>query len=244
MLPGRLRISLTSYAPRFDCLHKTLRSLLCQTIEPDELTLWIAHGDRHLLPHDVLLLADFGVTIRFCEDIRSYKKIIPALLEDQDCFIITADDDVCYPTNWLANFVESYHADNKTVLCQRAHRIRLSPRGNPLPYAEWIHDVAADQPSCLTFATGIGGVFYPPNVFHREVCNESIFMNLCPTADDVWLYWMARLQGARIQRIKGPRRFTTWKGSQDDALWIENVKGRANDRQIDKLVERFGFPIA
>jgi len=80
-LPGVLVVSLTSYPPRFGTLPLTLRSLLRQTVKPDHLILWIAPADFPLLPRSVTGLQACGLDLRVTEDIKSYKKIIPALDE-------------------------------------------------------------------------------------------------------------------------------------------------------------------
>ncbi|WP_155272817.1 FkbM family methyltransferase, partial [Bordetella hinzii] len=65
---------------------------------------------------------------------------------------------------------------------------------------------------------------------------------LCPTADDIWLYWMIRL-ARRTVRVVGPRMdLKTWTGSQDGSLWHQNLLQHGNDAQITKMVARYGFP--
>ena len=48
------------------------------------------------LPRDLLKLRSFGLTIDWCENLRSYKKLIPAIEKYPDDIIVTADDDVFY----------------------------------------------------------------------------------------------------------------------------------------------------
>src|SRR5579864_6248399 len=93
-LPGTLVVSLTSYPPRFPTVALTLRCLLTQSIKPDHVILWIAHADEARLPPEVLALRALGLEIRSTEDLRSFKKIVPALRDFPDAFIVTADDDV------------------------------------------------------------------------------------------------------------------------------------------------------
>ncbi len=42
-----------------------------------------------------------GLTIDWCEDIKSYKKLIPTLKKYPDAIIVTADDDLIYDNKWL-----------------------------------------------------------------------------------------------------------------------------------------------
>jgi len=100
-LPGQLIVSLTSYPPRFATLDKTIKCLLRQTVKPDAIVLWIASGDRSKLPDAVTRLERDGLTIACCDNLRSYKKIIPALERYPNAFIVAADDDLYIWPTWL-----------------------------------------------------------------------------------------------------------------------------------------------
>lgn len=158
-LPGELILSLTSYSARFTRLPLTLKCLLTQSVSPDRTILWIAEADRGHLPPGVLALQRHGLEIRFCDDLRSYKKIIPALEAFPAAFIVTADDDIYYPRTWLEDLLNAREGDNtKTVICHRAHRIVLGANGSPLPYDAWQQKTRDRGPSPLVFPTGSGGV--------------------------------------------------------------------------------------
>ncbi len=239
-LPRSLTVSLTSYPPRFPTLALTLESLLAQSVAPDRIELWIADGDYAAIPDSVARLQLFGITIRTCEDLRSYKKLIPALKLRSDALIVIADDDVYYPRDWLRTLTNAYRPGRREVICTRAHRIRVGADALPLPYAQWDFVVNAADPSPLLFPTGIGGVLYEPEIFHPDVTRSEIFAELCPVADDVWFYWMAACNGARFRVIGPPRRCVTWLRSQRIALARVNHTG--NDAQIRNMIERYGFP--
>ena len=98
-------VSLTSYDLRINDVKYAIYSLLNQNFPPDKLILWLDEDSfpqrEENLPHDLLELRDFGLTIDWCENLRSYKKLIPALEKYPDDIIITADDDIFYRPNWL-----------------------------------------------------------------------------------------------------------------------------------------------
>jgi hypothetical protein len=217
-----------------------LRSLLAQSVQPDSLLLWIARADFPLLPDDVIRLQSDGLVIRTCEDLKSYKKIIPALESGGDDFLVIADDDVYYPRNWLREIVGAYRPDEKEVLCGRAHRIMLDSRGMPLPYAQWKGEVPPGEPSNLLFPTGVGGVLYSPGIFHPDVTRTELFLRLCPTADDIWLYWMAALNGARFRKVGPQKQFVGWLDSQSVALFL--INSESNDVQIANMISQYGIP--
>ena len=237
--PRPLIVSLTSYPARFDMLHLTLKSLLCQTVRADRVILWIATGDANTLPRNVLCLQEAGLEIRHCEDWRSYKKIIPALFAFPESDIVTADDDVYYWPTWLAELLSTSDIHPNDVIAHRVHRITMANR-EIKSYREWELSLNDPCPNPLNFATGIGGVLYPNGCFHSDVTRVDDFLHYCPTADDVWLYWMVRRNG-RLERHSGtletPR---PWNGSQDSALW--KINKRANDEQIRSMIKAYGLP--
>ncbi len=241
-LPARLIVSLTSYPPRFATLHLTLRCLLDQTVRPDAVVLWVDEGAIAQLPGPVLSLRDAGLAIEAGPDVGSYGKIVSALQADPAAFIVTADDDAYYPADWLAALVASVRPGKPEVICHRAHRVELGSDRLPLPYNRWDVDLRKPEASRRVFPTGVGGVLFPPGIFHHEVVNRDLYAGLCPTADDLWLYWMALRQGAIFRKIGRHRHVPLWPGSQKVSLHQINVAGRGNDRQMARLIEHFGFP--
>ncbi len=243
-LQNKLIISLTSYPKRFPILPLTLRSLLAQTIKTDRIIIWIAHEDRPQITHEIKEFTKAGIDIWFCEDIKSYKKIIPTLEKFRDSYIVTADDDIYYPPTWLEELVESWKKHKKDVIAHRVHQIKLDEQGNPLPYRKWKWQYSdSNQPSPLNFQTGVEGVLYPPNCFHQDVLRKDIFQKLCPSADDIWLYWMLRLND-KIVRPTGERhKLISWPGSQREALWKNNMYKSGNDEQIKAMIKEYGIPI-
>jgi hypothetical protein len=243
-LPAPLIVSLTSYPARFPTLPLTLKCLLSQTVNPDRVILWIAHEDKDALTTEIHKLRKDGLEVKFCEDLKSYKKIIPTLKLEPGAFIVTADDDTYYPSTWLEEFVVAFNDDVKDVLCQRSHQIRLNEEGNPRPYVEWDYVANKTETSSLSLPTGNGGILYPPGIFHPDVLKAEIFNELCPRADDVWLYWMVRLEGGKYRKVGPERVYWAWPDSQSSALWLGNVTTAegGNDSQIQAMVEKFGFP--
>ena len=244
-LPAPVLISLTSHPPRFSTLHLTIKSLLAQSVKADEILLWIADEDIALLPCSVLELQPAGLRIRSCPNLRSYKKIIPLLRERPNCYILIADDDVYYYSNWLKDLLKEYRPGRSEVLCHRAHGIRVNDNGLPLPYREWKSELRTKSCSRLVFPTGVGGVLYPPRSFHADVTREDLFSTLCPTTDDIWLFWMASLKGAVFRRVDGPANFPSWTGSQTFTLHQFNAgRGGGNDVQMSQMLCHYGFPAA
>lgn len=234
-----LVVSLTSYPPRFPTLHLTLRSLLLQRLQPTRVTLWIAFEDAKRLPAAVTELQADGLEIRLCEDIKSYKKIIPALEAEPEAILVTADDDIYYWADWLQELLDQSQKHPRDVIAHRVHRIALV-QDRIGTYREWQQCIPDQEVAASNFATGIGGILYPPGSLHPEVTNRQKFMHLCPNADDVWLYWMARRNGRLVRRSATKKWPCPWQGSQEVALWKENRT--QNDVQITSMMEAYGLP--
>jgi hypothetical protein len=241
-IDGPLIVSLTSYPPRFRTLAYTLKSLLTQSLKADRIILWIAHEDRAALPKNVLDLEQSSLEIAYCEDLRSYKKIVFALEAHPNGFVAIADDDTYYWHDWLAGLVEAYDPKRRRIPCYRAHRIALTSDQRPADYMTWQHNIHAPEASPLIFATGMGGVLYPPHCLHPDVLSVETFRRLAPTADDVWLYWMGRRAGSVFYKVGPLRRFHNWSGSQDVSLYDSNaINNNANDVQIRAMIDAYGW---
>lgn len=241
-LPNKLIVSLTSWHKRFDTLHLTLECLLNQTIKADKIILWIAETERHLIPESVISLGVSGIDIRYCEDIKSYKKIVPTLIEEPGSFIVTADDDLAYGPDWLEKIISSWNGDYKTVVANRAHKIRLDKSNNPIEYKDWQWNyLESSDISNLIFPTTGYGVLYPPNCFHSDVLNSKLFEELSPNADDIWLFWMCRLNGVKFKVVGEKETLREWKGTSDAGLWQTNLLKGDNDRYIKSMIAHYGF---
>lgn len=236
-----LVVSLTSYPPRYPTLHLTLQSLLLQSYVNRRVVLWIAHQEMDLLPPRVLALTAHGLEIVACENTRSFKKLLPALKAYPDTTIVTADDDLYYWPEWLQQLVDTAAAAPGDIIAHRIHRIRHSAAGLPLPYREWEIDSKNDESSVLNFPTGNGGILYPAGALGPLVHDREAYSRLCPSADDIWFYWMGRLNGVRYRRAVTGEDLHDWQGSQAAALSIDNVGAYANDQQIRAMIDRYGY---
>lgn len=235
-------VSLTSYPPRFPTLHLTLKSLLMQSYTDQKVVLWVADKDAAALPASVTDLRQWGLEIGTCDDIRSYKKLIPTLEKYGPVTVVTADDDIYYWTTWLAELVAVWQSSNgKEIIAHRRHRIAHGPNGLPLPYSQWKFEATETDSSVLNFPTGIGGVLYPAGIFTNEVLDRAAFTQLCPFGDDIWFYWMGRTNGATFRGVPNQRYIHNWRGSQGAALWLSNIGESRNDTQIKAMIDAYGY---
>lgn len=198
-------VSLTSYPARINAIRWTILSLLNQSYKPNRIVLWLASSQfprqESDLPLQLIALKKYGLEICWTEDFRSYKKLVPALRMFPCAIIVTADDDVIYPTFWLELLINSYREFPTCVHCHRAHKIQLSSNGTPMPFLKWRYESNGDIPSFLNFLTGVGGVLYPPGSLDPQVLDVECFKKIAPTCDDHWFWAMAVKNGTRIRIV-------------------------------------------
>lgn len=190
-------VSLTSYGERVsNSAALAVFSILKQNLSPYAVVLWLDKfkWNDNNLPKSIKYLKKNGLTVKYCKDIRSYTKLLPALNEYPDKCIVTVDDDVYYSKDMLSELVNVHIKNPDAICCLHFCVIRLADNGSLLPYYEWeeCHVVPNERiiDQRFIFPQGYGGVLYPVNVFDESVHDVKHAMELCPTADDVWFYCM------------------------------------------------------
>ena len=245
-LPAKLFVSLTSYPARFGSLHLTVKSLLDQTVKPDQIILWLDECARDTLPLAVKQLQGDLFSVQTCTDMRSFTKIVPALLRFPDAFIVTVDDDVYYPDHCLERLIKAFDPAEPTIVYHRGHRTRRSSDGSLAPYRTWdrrVDDRASLLPSIDVFPTGVGGVLYPPGSLPSATTNARLLTRLSPTCDDTWLYFMWRQTSWKAKRVPGPRpKLLEWPASQDQKSLKVFHRGGMKDQHLKDMSDFFGVP--
>ena len=240
-------VSLTSYEERFDDLVISLYSLLNQTIKPDRIILWLSDEFEGVndLPYEITRFIKNGLEIRFVKDIKSYTKAVYAFKEFPNAIVVTADDDIYYPKNWLEKLYHSYITHPQDIQVHRAHRVKLK-EGVIAPYESWDKHIEEESARYDNFLTGVGGVLYPPGCFSKEVLREDIFLKEAPTADDIWFWVMALINNRKIRVVKNHIRtlactniFYQLGIFKRKNLYSINRIGE-NDRQLKNLMKFYG----
>lgn len=244
LLPQRPIVSLTSYPARIATVHLAIESLLKQTCKPQKILLWLAEsqfpGREAELPAALLAQKARGLEIHWCEDIRSYKKLIPALQRYPHDTLVTVDDDELYDESWLLQLLIEHLLYPDSIICHRAHKVLLDSQGNVKPYSDWPKEIASPAAAYSHLFTGCGGVLYPPGSLHADVLKQDKFMTLCPHGDDLWFWAMALKNGTTIRLVPNSR-FTLEHipGTQANALWQDNVYKGQNDSMLAALLQAY-----
>ena len=244
--PYQVIVSLTSYGRRVDLVAITIESLMQQTLKANKIVLWLDEGLKDVeIPVSLQNQVKRGLEIKYCKDIRSYKKLIPSLRLYPEDAILTVDDDVIYPYDLMERFVKEHRANPHLILCSKLHRMRIG-KGNKLAsYREWEKGAPNLDVSILNFPTGVGGILYPPHSLDDEVLNEEVFMEFCSSNDDIWFKAMSMKKGTFSKRIPSHSvngiDYIEDPDVQDIGLFHRNVDKNYNDEQIKSVFTKYNL---
>lgn len=123
-----LVVSLTSFPVRISKLHRVIRGLLEQSLQPRKIVLYLSLDEfpDRTVPTELAALAGDRFEIRFVEgNLRPYKKLLYALTDFPGATIVTVDDDNLYPSDCLARLWKASAANPRTVICVRGRCMRI-----------------------------------------------------------------------------------------------------------------------
>ena len=114
-----------------------------------------------------------------------------------------------------------------------------------LSYDEWDFDITGDVGS-LIFPVGCGGILYRKDLLYKDVTNQNLFMELAPSADDIWFFFMEKLKGTICEVIPSGKRFIPLDNlyqyfHKNANLSSSNVKENLNDIQIKSVMEHYNL---
>ena len=233
--PGGPVVSLTSYGDRVESVHLAIESIAQGSVLPSRMILWLDQEDIYNNPPESLQrLRRRGLEICLTSNYGPHTKYFPFLNHHHSFSrpLVTADDDILYPVDWLSRLVDASNERPDLINCYRARVIAFS--GNELaPYEEW-RLCTSTHPASHHFATGVSGVIYPPEFLALLKQAGTGFEDCCPKADDIWLHVQALRHRFLIRQIvERSRHFPMIPGSQRIALQDRN-RGQiecGNDRQ-------------
>ena len=210
-------ISLTSIFKNQDILLQTLQSIIKQTRLPDKIFLYLSEEpyildtgfkDKKITNSELLKFINNNsiIDIKWVKNTGSYRKLLPLLKDkwDEDCIIITIDDDTIYDNFLVEKLVNDYNK-YKCVIGYRG----FTPLFDKLENFDYVKHDKLQKSSLYNFLTGKGGILYKPQFFHKThdlIFNDKIYLNTSPTGDDIWFY-MVRL----LNNVKGYLDNRKWK---------------------------------
>lgn len=241
--------SLTSYGRRVSStVYFTIVSIMKQSKKADRIILWLdnRNWNKNNLPKNLIRLQENGLEIRFYDDIRSYKKLIPTLKEFPNDLIITFDDDIFYESTVIEELHNAYNSDNKSIHAFLTSAIKFDSMNNPDEY--WCKE---GHPNRFDLATGVGSILYSKDLLYKDICDESLFKALAPLADDIWFYFMEVLQGTHVNMVRKddnklcfyPLDSFYQRLHSNSSLNSSNLHQNGNNRQIKAIMEYYNLSI-
>ena len=238
-------VSLTSYGDRIHSVHLAIESIMRQTVKPNRIVLWLSEEEfkGKTLPIALQMQQKRGLTIAYCEDLKSYKKLIPSLTLFPEACIITIDDDIAYYPDFLERLINTHKESPSDICALRMHEMKIRDNGNILPYNNWRLCIEkCPEENRLAFFTTGGGVLFPPHSLSDEVFNKDVYMSECATADDVWFNAMRILNGVKVTRVfsENPKGdYTELPSSNTDPLKGKNMNQGGNDKAVAAVFGRY-----
>lgn len=240
-------ISFTSFPARIKKVHLVVESLLRQTVMPREIVLYLSEkqfSSYDVLPFQLKKLEKQGfLRIRLVpEDFKPHKKYYYAVTEYSDSDIITVDDDLLYPEDFVEGLINAHAKYVEAICCNHASKI-ISNANTVLPYKQWqTEGVEMDIPRFDLLPIGCGGVYYPRHSFNNNILlRQELFMELCPLADDLWLKCNTLLCERKTVRSSQYNNFVFVDIliRHNMRLCDSNVSHNRNDAQMCNILKAF-----
>lgn len=196
MSKQQIIVSLTSFPAAIPYAVPSVQSILNGSVLPDKVILYLTFSQfgESGIPQELQKLANDNSRFEirdYPRDIRSYRKLIPALSDFPDAIIVTIDDDVAYHKNMLRDLLRLHEQMPQAVLAHRAKRMKPDEPYRKWKKYRWYHFLLKKiHTSFKNIQTGVGGVLYPPHSLKKEMMNVELFTELAPTTDDIW-FWAA-----------------------------------------------------
>lgn len=235
-------VSLASHSKRMNTLHLCLESLFKQTIRPKKILLYLDSSvSSKDIPNNIIPFIEAGLEIIFVSNqIGPHNKYYFTLKNYPNDTIVTVDDDVIYNKVTFEKLVETHYKFPYAVCANRVNYMMFDIDGKIMPYNEWISEYSEIlYPSKKLFATGVGGVLYPPHIFSKSVLNIKEIIKLALTVDDIWLKVMELENGIPVV-WSGliPQHPTQIPGTMEKSLW-RTVNKFKNDEYIKNMIEYY-----
>ena len=217
-------------------------------MRPDRIILWLDDSwNDYTIPEKLKQTRDYGVEIYYYKDIKSYKKLIPTLKIANKDIIITVDDDVIYNKNLISSLYCSYLQNPKAIHCTQALRPKMISSQYFDSYINWdMITACCDNEDSFIFPVGVGAILYPPLSLHIDVLREDLFTNLCPNADDIWFWIMAKLNRTEHIVVKLKPRYYSFDAiyqllHKHSALTHTNRMQNENDIQLRNVIKHYNL---
>jgi hypothetical protein len=194
-------VSLTSYRGRIDWVYIPISSILLGSLKPNVVVLYLSReefpGELSDLPKELIRLQSHGLTIEFVDgNLRSHKKYRYAFESFPDHKIITIDDDIIYPYDFLERMstLNEGLSEKSTVSCLAMRMQKGEGVLGFMPYRHWEYVLNTDRGEDLLLMGGYGCLYNSPS-YMIHYFDETEAMDFFATGDDIYLYYLGRKAG-------------------------------------------------
>jgi hypothetical protein len=195
-----LYVSLTSIFQNQHTLLNTLISVKQQQMIPTKVFLYLSE-EPYLLDtgfkNKVVTNKDLQtflssnqhlIEVVWTENTGPYRKLLPLLKEkwEEDCLIVTIDDDTEYLDSLLLNLVKDYN-EQKCLICYRGYTLNFKIIEN----ITYTNRIPLINRYLYNLPTGKGGILYHPSFFKGTgdlIFSKDIYTEVSKTTDDLWFY--------------------------------------------------------
>lgn len=177
-------VAYTSHNIRIAKSTRTVYSILNGKYKNVHIVLTLYKEDTHYLTGEIKRLIDAGIIelIIADTDLGPHLKYFYVMQKYRDLPIITIDDDNIYYNDHVS-ILMSYHQEYPNTIIARRCFMLEEENGTLVRYNDLLYEFSPlDYPSHRNFATGIGGILYPPNIL--EISDEMIPEILAMKYDD------------------------------------------------------------
>lgn len=231
-------VSMTSYPARIRGAWVALESLFRQDYRAFTLVLVLTEGQfpGRKLPPMIRLLQWKGLRLLWVdEDNKSFDHLWPAYKEFPRSKIISVDDDKVFPRHLVKTLVEVSDDKPGVIVGARGWEMRLD--GSKFGFGLGWSRADYATPSRRLFMPPGNGSLYPPNSLPELTGDTVLMRKICPRADDVWYWAMARIAGTESICLGMPAHRSARTQKYTPALAQEDP----GPQEFEAVIEKFGL---
>jgi hypothetical protein len=239
-------VSLTSIYKNQNELYLTLKSILSQTQKPDKIFVYLSEEpyilddgfkNKKITDKNLIKLVNNNniIEVKWVENTGPYRKLLPLLKSkwDEDCIIITIDDDSIYDKNLIKNLINDYNTykcvinyNGFTPNMSRLEQFNIDIRSKFIPLSRF------------NYPYGNSGILYKPEFFKKTgdlIFDKNIYQKTCNKQDDIWFYIVRMLNNVNCYiniKQKWNKKYIITEG-----LWFHfNKKEQTNNNAYHKTL--------
>lgn len=239
----RIIASLTSYPARIDTAWIAVETILRQQVKADEVVLWLAKSQFPqgvaALPSELKAQMKRGLSIRFCEDLRSHKKYYYTLKEYPEAIILLFDDDMFYPRNLIKKLLILHEKVPDNIICSSSSRFGPENFLEPIVWEPNLEEVYNVQQLGVNSGSG---TLIPPKALHDNISDREMLKQLAFQSDDLWLTAAAYMRGTKLSSLRYRPFPVPVTGTQKESLYYSNnfkTSGINNNTQWRAILNHY-----